>query len=280
MSTRLALRIQENISDLTKSQKKLANLILTKPQLIETHSATELANLASVSKATTARFFRSLGYVDFDEVKLQAREERNKTDPYHYKTNDSEKPLIGHQISDHLELEIHNLVRTFEEMNPDRIKEAANLIQNASKLWALGINENQWIARYSCNVFSRLRHNVHIMGGVDKALAEELAMLSPKDCLIVIAFGNEKDRLKAILSYANTTRAKIIILSDYQNLARARRYASIVLPVHITNYGYIPTYTTCISMIRLLAITFMSLDIDISSEHIRLIEEIDLELNL
>ena len=66
MSTRLSLRIQERINRLTKSEQKLARVILESPTLIETHTATELASIADVSKATAARFFRALGYADFD----------------------------------------------------------------------------------------------------------------------------------------------------------------------------------------------------------------------
>ena len=82
MASRLVLRIQERSSRLTSSEKKIAQVLLQNQNLVETHTATELAAKAGVSKATTARFFRSLGYVDFEEVRLQAREERNRREPY------------------------------------------------------------------------------------------------------------------------------------------------------------------------------------------------------
>ncbi len=62
MATRLTLRIQEKNARLTKTERKLAALLLENQALIDTHSATELAALSGVSKATTARFFRNLGY--------------------------------------------------------------------------------------------------------------------------------------------------------------------------------------------------------------------------
>jgi len=65
MASRLTLRIQEKLSRLTGSEQKIARVILENQGIVETHTATELANLAGVSKATTARFFRTLGYADF-----------------------------------------------------------------------------------------------------------------------------------------------------------------------------------------------------------------------
>ncbi|MDP2731674.1 MAG: MurR/RpiR family transcriptional regulator, partial [Hoeflea sp.] len=80
MASRLVLRIQERYEKLTSGEQKLAQLILDRQDDILTHSATAIADMAGVSKATAARFFQHLGYADFNEVKLQAREERNRTE--------------------------------------------------------------------------------------------------------------------------------------------------------------------------------------------------------
>ena len=61
MATRLALRIQEHFNELTPSEQKLASLLLDRPDEFLTFSATELAGLAGISKATAARLFQSLG---------------------------------------------------------------------------------------------------------------------------------------------------------------------------------------------------------------------------
>ncbi|MEQ9690297.1 MAG: hypothetical protein RLO48_11250 [Bauldia litoralis] len=92
MATRLALLIQDRFEALTPSEKKLAGLLLDRPDEILTFSATELAGFAGVSKATAARFFRTLGYADFNDVRLQAREERNRTGPVHQVPMPAEAP--------------------------------------------------------------------------------------------------------------------------------------------------------------------------------------------
>ena len=82
MTTRLTLAIQEHFEQLPPSERKLAKLLLDRADDMLTFSATELAAMADVSKATAARLFRSLGYADFNEVRLQAREERNLAPPF------------------------------------------------------------------------------------------------------------------------------------------------------------------------------------------------------
>lgn len=254
MSTRLSLRIQERITRLTKSEQKLAQVILEAPTIIETHTATELARISGVSKATTARFFRALGYSDFDEVKLQAREERNRTQPFSYTETDEGGRVLGRSIGDHLELELTNITRTFEELSSDLLREAAKVVSEAPRVWFLGLGADIWLARYGRLTFSRLRHNVDVLSAAEGALAEDLAMMGPRDVLIVMAQGPQRKELGAILSYARTTRASVIMIADHGNLALAKRYSDLAIPCHIASYGLVDTHTTVVSLLRLLAI--------------------------
>lgn len=280
MSTRLSLRIQERINRLTKSEQKLAAVILKSPTLIETHTATELATIASVSKATAARFFRALGYADFEEVKLLAREERNRTQPYSYSVGSHGGTVLGRKIGEHLDLELANITRTFEEMNPDLLREAAKLIADAPRLWFLGLAHDSWLARYGRVLFSRLRTNVHVVGMTDGAFAEDLAMMGPRDVMVVLAQGPQPRELKAILSYAKTTRASVISMTDHANLAQARRFSDLVLPCHVAHYGLIPSYTTQVSTLRLLAVAYLGHAGEAAGQRATLIDDINEELDI
>jgi DNA-binding MurR/RpiR family transcriptional regulator len=280
MSTRLTLRIQERIARLTKSEQKLAKVILETPSLIETHTATELAQFASVSKATAARFFRALGYNDFEEVKIQAREERSRTQPYSYSISASEKIVLGRTIGEHLDLELNNIIRTFEEMSSDTLHKASRLIVDAPRVWFLGFGADGWYARYGRGLFARLRHNVHVLGLNDSSLAEDLAITGPRDVLILMTQGAQPKELRPVLSYAKTTRVQVITLTDHSNLAQAKRYSDIVFRCHIANYGLIPTHTTLVSTLRLLAIYYTGLVGETAVQRIGLIDDINEELNM
>ncbi len=139
MSVRLSLRIQERFDKLSPAEQKLARLILERKDDILTYSATEMADMADVSKATAARLFKSLGYADFNEVREQSREERNRTEPYRYSIASKSQSRFGKSIGAHLDLEIANLTRTFEELRSDRLRQAAELIKEAPKVWFLGL---------------------------------------------------------------------------------------------------------------------------------------------
>ena len=278
MASRLVLRIQERYSKLTAGEQKLAQLILDRQDDILTHSATEIAEMAGVSKATAARFFQHLGYADFSEVKLQAREERNRTEPYGISVTQSEQVALGRTIGAHLELELKNLMKTFEEMRSDKVREAAELIAEAPRVWILGLGTEEGVARYARLMFSRLRHSVMFLGMTPGAWAEDLAMIGPKDVLLLITLPPQQPALKPILGYAATSRLNVITITDRTSMLEAQRFSRVVLPCHVASFALGPSHTTVMSTVRLLALTFAAHVGKSAQQRVEIIAAIEEEL--
>ena len=280
MATRLTLRIYERIARLTKSEQNLATLLLENQALVETHNATELSALAGVSKATTARFFRNLGYNDFDEARSQAREERNRTPPYAYSRAASEVAALGRSIGDHLELELLNLTRTFEEMRPDLLADAARLILDAPRVWCMGFGAEEGLARLARLTFARLRPDVHSLAAIPGAWAEDLAMTGPRDVLLLLTLEPRPKFQSALTAYARTSRMNVITLTDHRYLVRAQRFSRLVIGSRVATYGALPTHTTLASLIRLLAVAFIGQAGDAALQRLSVIDEINEEIDL
>ena len=278
MATRLTLRIQEKSPRLTKTEQKLAALLLENHALMETHTATELAALSGVSKATAARFFRNLGYTDFDEAKTQAREERNRTQPYAY-SQAPERVVLGRALGEHLELELANLSRTFEEMRSDSLTEAARLIADAPRVWCLGFGAEASLSQLARTTFARLRPDVHLLDKPE-CLAEDLAMTGPRDVLLLFALDPRRRLVSTLTGYARTTRMNVITLTDQQHRAVAQRYSRLVIGCHSATYARIPSHTALLSMLRLLAVAFVGHVGAAALERQSVIEQINEELDI
>jgi DNA-binding MurR/RpiR family transcriptional regulator len=277
MSDRLILRIQERFDRLSASEQKLAQLLVERKDDILTYSATQLANMAEVSKATAARLFRSLGYADFNEVRVQAREERNRTGPYRYSAVDAKDAAFGRPIGSHLELEIANLTRTFEELRPDKLNDAAEILRDAPRVWFLGIGLEEGLARYGRLLLTRLRHEVLQL--THGAWAEELAMTGPRDALVAIMVRPRPRILRPILEYARTTRVNVVTITDKMSVLSAQRYSKIVIPCHVTSYGLGPSHTSIASTLRLLAIAFATRAGESATQRADIIADIHEELD-
>jgi len=279
MSTRLTLAIQEHYEKLSPSERRLATLLVDRADDLLAYSASEMAAMAGVSKATAARLFRSLGYADFNEVREQSREERNRTEPYRYSLASRTEPHFGKSIGAHLDLEIANLTRTFEELSSERLHQAAGLIKDAPKVWFLGLGPEEGLARLGRLLMARLRHDVMQIGLHPASWAEDLAMTGPRDALVVISLKPRPRLLRPILDYARTTRVNIIMVTDQMSTLWAQKYASAVLPCHVASHGLGPSYTAMASALRLLAIAFAERAGERAAERLELIAEIHEELD-
>ena len=253
MATRLALRIQERFESLTASERKLATLLLDRPDEILSFSATELAALVGVSKATAARFFRNLGYADFNDVRLQAREERNRTGPVHQVPMPVEPAEGGATVPTHLQVEMANLTRTFEELRSDTLSDVAERLATAQRLWVVGLGPEAGLARHARIQFARVRPSVHLVSENTGSWAEELASTGPSDALLVVALRPWPKLMSAILDFARTTRLSTFVVTDPTNAARARRHGATPLICHISTPGLEASHTTVLSMLHLIA---------------------------
>jgi DNA-binding MurR/RpiR family transcriptional regulator len=253
LADRLALRIQDCFENLSPSEKKLATFLVETQEDILTYSATELAGLAGVSKATAARLFRSLGYQGFNEVRLQAREERNQTAPMLRVPAPAPRSKRAGLISAHLQSELGNLTRTFEELGSDHLRKAAKLLAAAPKVWVLATGPEDGIARHLRLLLARIRPAVHLLQGDAGQWAEDMAMMGPKDALILFAFRPLPQLMPAILDWASTSRSKLVAITDPTTRDRLRRYGATTLVCHVVGPTFGPSQTAAISLTRLIA---------------------------
>ena len=232
MSTRLTLAIQEHYEKLSPSERRLATLLVDRADDLLAYSASEMAAMAGVSKATAARLFRSLGYADFNEVKLQARQERNLAPPFQREVESLPPPPRGAPtVAQHLHAEVDSLTRTFETLRGDTLREAAALVAAAPRVWLLGVGLDEGLVRFLRPQLARVRPEVFLLEPPGGLWAESLALTSARDCLLLVQTQPRVTLLDAVLTHAAASRMSIVCVVDIRNVAWARRSAQSVLPV-------------------------------------------------
>lgn len=251
MPTRLTLRIQDCLQQLTTQERRLADLLLEREDDLLSCSAAELARLAGISKATATRFFRHLGYQDFGEVKLQAREERNRLTPAPGMR--TETPAVAPTGLDaYLRLELDNLLRTLEVIRTDHLAEAAGVIAQARNVWVLGSAREQALARHMRLVLAGCRSHVRLLVESD-GLAEDLAMVAPHDAVLVLSTRPRTRSFDSVVAYLKTTHTSLVHVTDTGSAAWARRRGGHVLVCRGVSHALGLSYTSFLSAAQLLA---------------------------
>lgn len=252
MSTRLTLAIQEHLDHLPPSERKLAALLLERADDLLTYSASELAAMAGVSKATAARLFRSLGYADFNEVRLQARQERNLAPPF-ARAPQVAVPAPGRapSIAMHLAAELDSLSRTFESLRGDVLRAAAERLARAPRLWLLGTGLDDGLVQFVWPQLARVRPDVFRLGA-SGSWAEQLASVTPKDAMLLVLTQPRGRMVEQALAHTRATRVSTVAVTDMRNAGWARRVADVVLPCWCASADHAFSATTAASMLHLL----------------------------
>nr|WP_275166793.1 hypothetical protein [Citrobacter koseri] len=100
-------RIRQHWDQLSSHEQRLADA----PGQLAMNTATELAQSAGVSKATTTRFFHHLGYESYEAARRLARGMQSSGSPLYLQAGPGASPMDS-VMQQHLEKEIANLVNS------------------------------------------------------------------------------------------------------------------------------------------------------------------------
>jgi DNA-binding MurR/RpiR family transcriptional regulator len=253
MGTLLSLRIQEKFDELTRSEQKLATVLLDHSDDILAFSAKELSLASGVSAATAVRLFRSLGYRDFNEVRLQARQERNFAGP----TTGLSVPLDpvpqGRATpAAHLQVEVGNLTRTFTALDAALLRQAAESLATARRVWIAGLGADAALAGLAWTLFSQARPGVQVLSKDAQSWPPELASMGPGDVLLAITPRPWLSAFNPVLEFCQTARVQMVAVCDPTSQARIERHGGLPLVCHVTQVPQSRSHTSIISMIGLL----------------------------
>ncbi|VVD77797.1 putative HTH-type transcriptional regulator YbbH [Pandoraea iniqua] len=253
MNGTLQDRILQLQDDFTPSEKRLADVTLAHLSQLAAYSATELADMAQVSKASAARFFRRLGYETFNDLRTRMRDDADHGSPLYAlagiaapapSTNAPEGALGSHLAAD-----LQNLAHTFERIDAADIDRAVEIAAGARRVAIAGFRNGRVLAQYMWALLTQVRDGVLLVPGAGLNLAEDLADLSADDVLIVMDFRRRVTLLRPMVEHANRVGARVVILTDPTATELPAR-SDVVLRCVNRTAGMFDSYIAAMSLIN------------------------------
>ena len=209
----LPQRILDLYEQLSRAERRLADLLLENFDLLPLHNASQLSARAGVSKATTARFFRRLGYASFKTAQRSARTAEGWADAKvpHLPRTDAGAPL---ELSRHLTAEVQNLVRTIEALRSDELAAAIMQLARADKLWVVGFGDNYPLAHFARALLIRVKADIRMIPIGGFSIPEEFASISPDDTMLALGLGRKTRSLRSIMRSAIRAGAQVVFVTD------------------------------------------------------------------
>jgi DNA-binding MurR/RpiR family transcriptional regulator len=210
----LSQRILDAYDELTRRERRLADLLLEDLDTLVLKSATEISEKAGVSKATTARFFRRLGYPSFKAAQAAARTKAEGGDRIETSRAGTSTKVGRGELAGHLAADVQNLVRSIEALRSDELHQAIHSLARAEKLWVVGFGDNYPLAHFARALLIRIKADIRMVPIGGFSVPEEFASIQPTDAMLALGIGRKTRSLLSLMRSAVRSGAQVVFLTD------------------------------------------------------------------
>jgi DNA-binding MurR/RpiR family transcriptional regulator len=220
------IRLRGLYPSLKAALRKVADLVLARPEMAIYASVNEVAASAQVSEATVMRLCRILGFRGFQDFKIAlARELVSPLQRLHEEVSPGDDPdTIVRKV---FQANIAALQDTLEVLNMEAMDRAAQLMRAAKSLLLIGVGTSGPIVEDAANKFFRLGLNVKAITDAHLMLMAA-ALLTPQDVLLAVSHsGSTRDPVETA-RVAREAGAKVVCITN-NSLSPLTKVADLVL---------------------------------------------------
>ncbi len=216
MSKNVIAQMEETYNSFSKSHKLIADYIIHNYEKVVFMKAAKLAEIVQVSESTVVRFAAELGLDGYPALLKALREliptkltsvQRIEIASSNLKEQDVLKNVIHSDI--------YKLKQTLETVDRDAFSQAVSAIQNAKKIYILGVRSSASLASFLGFYFNLMFENVKLIhtNSVSEVF-EQLIGIGEGDVAIGISFPRYSSRTVKAMEFAQKSGAEVIAITD------------------------------------------------------------------
>lgn len=178
-------RIGREGAHLTPAERRVAEVVLERPQVVAFGTVAELAEAAGSGAATVVRLAAKLGYDGF--TGLQQAVQNALARQLRPAAERILEPAASDAIARHLELEVDNVASTLGAVDSSALADIVDRIaQGPAGVVVVSGDASLGVARQFAGDLQSLRSGVEILEGNDVAVRRRVAHLGPDDVIIAL----------------------------------------------------------------------------------------------
>lgn len=199
------------LDDLSPTERRLAEFLLSFPGELPSYTASELAAAARVSKPTLSRFIQKLGYESYAEARRQVRIEQKHGSPL--MLLDSRQERNG-TLQSHLEQGLMTLSETYNSLDEPTLERVARAVLQSRRVWLAGFRGNYHFAAYFRWQMLRVVENCFLIPAAGETIGEYVPEFSPDDTMILFTLRRTTRASATLLREAVRSGMKILCITD------------------------------------------------------------------
>ncbi|WP_312985729.1 MurR/RpiR family transcriptional regulator [Atlantibacter sp.] len=205
-------KIQSQLEQLSKSERKVAEVILTSPSRAIHLSIARLANIADVSEPTVNRFCRSLDTKGFPDFKLHLAQSLANGTPY-VNRNVDEDDSVEAYTGKIFESAMASLDHVRQSLDMNAVNRAVDLLTQAKRIAFFGLGSSAAVAHDAMNKF--FRFNVPVIYSDDIVVQRMSCMnCSADDVVVLISHTGRTKNLVELAQLARENDAMVLAITS------------------------------------------------------------------
>ncbi|OGO81425.1 MAG: N-acetylmannosamine kinase [Clostridiales bacterium GWC2_40_7] len=209
-------RIQENMSEMSKGQKLIANYIINHYEKAAFMTAARLGEVVGVSESTVVRFAIELGYDGYPKLQKVLQELiKSKLTSVQRIEVSSTRINEGNILKSVLQSDMEKLKLTIDEIDQASFDKIVECILNAKKIYILGVRSSAPLASFLGFYFNLIFDNVRLVHTTSVSeMFEQILRASEGDVVIGISFPRYSKRTTKAMQFVKSKGATVIAITD------------------------------------------------------------------
>lgn len=205
-------KIQSQLEQLSKSERKVAEVILNSPSHAIHSSIARLANIAGVSEPTVNRFCRSLDTKGFPDFKLHLAQSLANGTPY-VNRNVDEDDSVEAYTGKIFESAMASLDHVRQSLDMNAVNRSVDLLTQAKRIAFFGLGASAAVAHDAMNKF--LRFNVPVIYS-DDVIVQRMSCMncSADDVVVLISHTGRTKNLVELAQLARENDAMVLAITS------------------------------------------------------------------
>ena len=216
MTEDILSNLQAKLHTFSKGQRAIASFIIENYDKAAFLTASKLGKMVGVSESTVVRFAVELGYEGYPSMQKAMQEmvlNRLTSVQRIGVTNDR----IGNQdvVSMVLQEDMDRLRQTSEILDRDAFRMAVNTLQDARRIYILGVRSTSVLANFLGYYLNYMFDNVHVITtSGDGEMFEKLVGINPSDVVVAFSFPRYSNATLKGASYCRNVGARVIGITN------------------------------------------------------------------
>jgi DNA-binding MurR/RpiR family transcriptional regulator len=208
--------VSQNYSNLTKSEKRIANFLRKNQDDAAFLSAAEIADRLGISEATVVRFARTLGFASYPalRVELQNNFRHRITHSARLRSRLDELGNSGDILERVTASEIDYMTQALNTIDRRELQRAVDTILERQKIYVFGLGPSLSLVTLLEIRLRRFGKDVVALRNAGSDVLDLLMGITRDDLLFVICFFDLNPTLQLVLDYAGEVGCPVIMLTD------------------------------------------------------------------